>query len=78
MGVRSLSCGVLPLHLLTVCSAPSRQRAAVRTRRGEAGRLWSGGPADGHPDKEEHVCGHALLDGTRGHKAVRLRLKGQS
>lgn len=55
--------GIL-LHLLTVPAILSCQCAPVRARRSEAGRLWSGGPADRHPDKEKHVCGHALLDGT--------------
>lgn len=75
--IDGLSLDVL-LHPLTVSAALSCQCAPVRARRSEAGRLWSGGPADGHPDKEKHVRRHAFLDGTWGHKAVRLRLKGQN
>lgn len=63
--------------MLVPLSGSSRQRAAVRARRREAGRLRGGGPADGHPDQEEHVRRDSVLDGARGHKAISLRLKGQ-
>ena len=55
----------------------SCQRAAVRARPGETGRLWRGRPADGYTDQEGNLCGYTVLDGSRGHPAVRLRLQGK-
>lgn len=55
----------------------SCQRAAVRAWAGETGRLWRSRTADGHTDQEGDLCGHTLLDGSRGHPAVRLRLQGE-
>lgn len=43
----------------------------IKGRR-EAGGLRRGGAAHGHANQEEHVCGHPLLDGARGHQAVGL------
>jgi hypothetical protein len=54
----------------------SGQRVAVGDRRREACGLWRGGAADGDDDKEDHVCGHAVLDGSRGHQAERVRPQG--
>lgn len=50
----------------------SCQRAAVGTRRGEAGRFRRGGAAHRHSDQTQHFRRHALLDGPRGHQAVSL------
>ena len=51
----------------------SRQRAPIHERRREVGRLRGGRAADQHDQQAEHVRGHALLDGARGHQAERLR-----
>lgn len=64
--------------VLTMLLIPhSCQRAAVGARPGETGRLRSGGAADGYADQEGNLCGDAVLDGSRGHPAVRLRLQGE-
>lgn len=55
----------------------SCQRPAVRARSGETGGFRSGRSADGYADQEGNLCGNAILDGSRGHPAVCLRLKGQ-
>lgn len=57
---------------------PSCQCALVRAGRCEAGRFWGGGTAHRHPDKEEHVCRHAFLDGSGGHQTVSVRFQGES
>lgn len=67
---------MLPLTKALPHLVDSRQRAAVRAGRGEAGRLWRGGTADGHADQAQHFRRHAFLDGARGHQTVGLRLQG--
>lgn len=68
--LREILKGLEYLHLICDSAhifcplAFSCQRAAVRTRRREAGRLRSGRPAHGHSDKKEHVCWYSFLDGT--------------
>lgn len=57
---------------------PSCQRALVRAGRCEAGRFWGGGAADRYPDKEEHVCWHAFLDGSGGYQTVSVWFQGES
>ena len=61
----------------TISLCLSRQRAAVGAGGREAGRLRGGGPANGHADQEEHLRGHAFLDGAGGHQTVGLRLQGE-
>lgn len=56
----------------------SCQRAVVGAWTGEAGGLWGGRSADGHADQAGNLCGNAVLDGSRSHPAVGLRLKGHS
>lgn len=56
----------------------SCQRPPLWARRSEASRLRSGRSTDRHADKEGNLRGNAVLDGARGHPAVRLRLKGQT
>lgn len=63
--------------LMTPIILCSRQRAAVRARPGETGRLRCGRSADGYADQEGNLCGDAVLDGSRGHPAVCLRLQGK-
>lgn len=49
----------------------------VRARGGQAGRFRCGRSAHRHADQTQHVCGHTLLDGPRGHQTVCLWLKGE-
>lgn len=62
-----------------ICPASSSgQRALIRAGWREVGRFRGGGTADRHPDQEEHICRHAVLDGSGGHQAVSIRLQGES
>lgn len=54
----------------------SRQRSTLRDWQSQAGRLWRRRPADKHQITTQHICGHAVLDGTRGHPARWLQLQG--
>lgn len=49
----------------------------VRARGGQAGRFRCGRSAHRYADQAEHICGHTLLDGPRGHQTVCLWLKGE-
>lgn len=60
---------------INLCSC---QRPAVGARPGEAGGFWGGRSTDGHADQEGDLRGNTVLDGPRGHPAVRLRLQGQT
>lgn len=70
----------LHLYHLLSCSGSfsSGQCALVGAGRREAGRFWGGRTADRYADKEEHICWHTFLDGSRSYQAVSLRLQGES
>lgn len=63
--------------IITILILGSCQRPAVGARAGEAGGLRGGRSADGHV-QEGYLRGNAVLDGSGGHPAVRLRLQGKT
>lgn len=65
------------LSLLLLFASFSCKCIIVRARWGEAGRFRCGRSAHRHADQTQHVCGHTLLDGPRGHQTVCLWLKGE-
>lgn len=64
--------------VITIIILCSCQRPAVRARSGEIGGLRCGRSADRYADQEGNVCWDAILDGSRGYPAVRLRLQGKT
>lgn len=71
----TINSSLIWVSVLCLCSC---QRPAVRAWSGEAGRFRSGRSADRHADQKGNLRGNAVLDGARGHPAVRLRFKGQT